>query len=75
MELLILPILYCLLITHLNERNRRQYFSQWLPCFGFFGWSYYNRITRNPMVEKPGAQNIIACENQGKKHELSDPLK
>ena len=27
------------------------------------------------MLEKPGAQNIAMCENQGKQHELSDQLK
>ena len=27
------------------------------------------------MLEKPGAQNIAACENQGKQHELSDHWK
>ena len=72
MELLILPILYCLLMTHLNGKNKRQYFSGWLsPCFGFFGCPYYNR-THNPMLEKPGAQNITVCENKGKQCELSD---
>ena len=33
--LLILPILYCLLVTHLNMRNRRQYFFRWSPYFVF----------------------------------------
>ena len=27
------------------------------------------------MLEKPGAQNIAACENQGKQRELSDHWK
>ena len=26
----------------------------------------YNRRTHNPVVKKSGAQNITACENQGK---------
>ena len=28
-----------------------------------------------PTLEKPGTQNIIACENQGKQRELSDHWK
>ena len=31
----------------------------------------YDR-THYPTLEKPGAQNITACENQGKQSELSD---
>ena len=54
-----------------NGRNRRQYFSQWSPCFGSFESPCYNRRTHNSMVEKPGDQNITACENQGKQCELS----
>ena len=34
----------------------------------------YNRRT-HPTLEKPGAQNITACENQGKQLELSDHRK
>ena len=49
-------IIYCLLITYLNGRNRRQYFSRWSPCFSFFGRLCYNRRTHNPMVKKHGAQ-------------------
>ena len=33
--LLVLSILYCLLITHLNGRNRRQYFSLLITLFWF----------------------------------------
>ena len=44
--------------------EKRQYFSQWSPCFCFSGCSCYNRRTYNPTVENPGAQNITACESQ-----------
>ena len=72
MELLALPILSCLLITHLNRRNRRQYFHQWSPYFGFFGCLVViGEHIHNPIVEKSGAQSIKACENQGKQGELS----
>ena len=60
-----------ILITHLNGRNRRQYFSHWSPYF-FCVCSCYNRRKCYPMLEKLGAQNIIPCENLGKQHELSD---
>ena len=53
-------------------RNRCQYFSCWSPCFGFFVCPCYNRRTHYPTLEKPGAQNITACENQGKQCKLSD---
>ena len=59
-----------ILTTHLNGRNRRQYFSHWSPYF--FVCSCYNRRKCYPMLEKLGAQNIIPCENLGKQHELSD---
>ena len=35
----------------------------------------YIRRTHYPTLEKPGAQNIAACENQGKQRELSDHWK
>ena len=44
--ILILPVLYCLLVVHLNGRNKRQYFSCWSPCFGFFVCPCYNRRTQ-----------------------------
>ena len=69
---LILPILYNLLVTHLNRRNRRQYLSRKSSCFGFFVCRCYNRKTHCLTLEKPGAQNIIVYENQGKQRELSD---
>ena len=76
MILFIVPMLYCLLITHLNWTNRRVYFSRWRPCFGFFVCPCYNRRTRYyPTLEKPAAQNITACESQGKQRELSDHWK
>ena len=64
----ILPILYFLLATHLNRRNRGQYFSHWSPCFGFFVCPClcYNK-THYPMLEKPRTQNITACEERKKK--------
>ena len=58
-------------LTHLNGRNRKQYFSRWSPCFGFFVYPCYNR-RKHPTLEKPGAQNITEYENQGKQCELSD---
>ena len=72
MRLLVLAKLYCLLVTHLNGWNRRQYFSRWSPCFGFFACPCYSRRTQYPTLEKPGSQNIVACENQGKQCKLSD---
>ena len=72
---LILPVLYCLLIIHLKGRNKRQYFSCWSPCFGFFVCPCYNRRTHYPTLEKSGAQNTKACENQGKQSELSNHWK
>ena len=71
MILLILPRIYCLLITHLNGRNRRQFFS----CFDFFVCPCYNKETHYPTLEKPIAQNITVCKNQGKQHKLSDHWK
>ena len=35
--------------------------------------TYYR--THYPMLEKPGAQNVAACENHGKQHQLTDQLK
>ena len=61
-------------LTHVNGRNRKQYFSRWSPCFGFFVCPCYNR-RKHPTLEKPGAQNITAYENQGKQCELSDHWK
>ena len=74
LNLLILPILYCLLRAHLNGRSRSQYFSWWSPCLGFFVCPSYNRRT-HWMLKKPGAQNMTACENQGKQCKLSDHWK
>ena len=73
--LLILLILYCLLITYLNGRDRKQYFSLWSPCFGFFVCPCYNTRTHYPTLEKLGFQNVSVCENQGKQHKLSDHWK
>ena len=75
MIVLVLPLLYCLLITHLNGRIRSHYFSWWSPCFGFLLCPCYNRRTHYPTLEEPGDQNIKACENQGKHCELSDHWK
>ena len=61
-HLFYLYMLYCLLKTHLTRRNRREDLSCWSPCFGFFVCSCYNR-TYYPTLEKPGGQNVTACEN------------
>ena len=71
-HLFYLYILYCLLITHLTRRNRREHLSCWSPRFGFFVCPCYNRRTYYPTLEKPGGQNITVCENQGKQFKLSD---
>ena len=34
--------------------------------------TFYNKRTHYPMLEKPSAQNITACENQCKPRKLSD---
>ena len=39
-------------------------------CFGFFVCPCYSR-KQYSMPEKPGAQNIAVCENQGKQHKFS----
>ena len=65
MRLLVIPKLYCLLITHLNWWNVRQYFSCWSSI----------RKTHLPTVEKPGVLILAACENQGKHPKLSDTWK
>ena len=48
------------------------YFSWWSPCLSFFMCPCYNRRAHYPTLEKHGAQNITARENQDKQHELSD---
>ena len=73
MRLLVLPKLYCLLIAHLNSWKERQYFSSLSPCFGFFMCPC--RRTHYTTLDKPGAQNIAACENQSKQCELSEHWK
>ena len=35
----------------------------------------YSRRTHYPILEKSSAQNIVACKNQGKQRNLSDPWK
>ena len=35
----------------------------------------YSRRTHYPLIQKPSAQNIAACENQGEQRELSDNWK
>ena len=58
-----------------NTLKQETYLPRWSPCFGFFGCFCYNRRTHNPMVEKPGAQNVTAYENQDNQYELSDHKK
>ena len=72
MKLLVLHELYCLLITHLNRSNRRQYFSvDHLVLVSFCTLGLVGEHIAHPMPEKPGAQNIAACKNQGKQCDLS----
>ena len=75
---------YCLLITHLNGWNGRQYFSRSSPCFGFFVYPFKVRRTHYPTLEnyfeilnlhKKPQQIAAACENQGNPRELSDNWK
>ena len=68
-------LLYRLLLTYLKGRNRRQCFSRWSSCFGCFVCPCYNKRTHYPTLEKLGAPNVTACENQGKPRELSDHWK
>ena len=58
-----------------NGWNRRQHFSCWWLYFGFFMCPCYSRRTHYPTLEKPGAQNIAAYQNQGKLRELNDHWK
>ena len=37
-----------------------------------FWFLWVSLLQHNPMVEKPGAPNITAYENQGNQRELSD---
>ena len=53
----------------------RKHFSHWSPWFGLFVCPCYNRRTHFPKLKDPGAQNITACENQGKQCKLSDHWK
>ena len=59
----------------MNWGNGREYYSCWSLCFGLFLCPCYSRRTHYPTLEKPGAQNIAACENQGKQCKLSDHWK
>ena len=60
----------------MNGWNRKQYFSCWSRCLGFFVCLCYGRrIHYHPLLEKPGAQNRAACENQGKQHKFIDHWK
>ena len=47
----------------------RQHFSCWSPCLGFFVCPCYNRT--HPTLEKPCAENITVCENQGKQQGMT----
>ena len=57
-------ISYCLLITHLNGWNGRQYSSRWSPCFDFFGCPCYSMRTHYQPLGKPGAQNSSVWERK-----------
>ena len=52
LRLLVLPKLFCLLVTHLNRWNGRQYFSHWSPCFSFFLCLCYSRRTQLGLTQK-----------------------
>ena len=67
MRLLVLPKLYCLLTKHLNEWNRRQYFSRWSPCFGFFACPCYSKRIHYQTLERQGTQNIAGAKYVGNK--------
>ena len=69
---LALPKLYCLFITRVNWWNKRQYFSRWSPCFGFFVWPCYSRITHYPTLENPV---LKVWKNQGQQRKLSNHWK
>ena len=68
MNLLVLPKLYDLLVTHVIKWNEIQYFSHSSPCFGFFVCPYYSRRKKFPKLEKHGTQN----KNQGEQYEFRD---
>ena len=72
MRPLVLPKLYCLLMTHLNRWNGRLYLSCWSPYFGFFMCSCYSRKMHYTVLEKPSVQNVATNENQGKQQNSSD---
>ena len=53
------------------ERVKRETISlSLIICFGFFVCPCYSR-THYSTLEKHGAQNVAACENQGKQYEFS----
>ena len=72
LRLPVLSKLYCLFITHLDGWNGRQHLRCWSPCSDFFMCLSLSVKTNYPITEKPGVQNILTCENQGKQHKLSD---
>ena len=62
-------LFYLIILFTYNGWKRRQYFSRWWPCFGFFVCLYYSRRTHYPTLEKPGTKN------QGKLREFNDHWK
>ena len=70
LRLLVLPELYCLLITHLSETEDNISLVDHFVLF-FFVCPFYIRRTKYPTLEKPPAQNIV-FENESKRRELSN---
>ena len=49
--ILVLLKLYCVLITHLNRWNGRQYFPCWSSCLGFFVCLCFGTRIHYPMLK------------------------
>ena len=68
--------LYCIVyLKHTWTVETEDNVSPVDPLFSFFVCPCYRRRTHYPTLEKSGAQNIAACENQGKQRELIDHWK
>ena len=59
----------CDYLIYLINIEGNVFFGDYL--FWFFVWTFYGRIT-HPKLEKPDAQNIAVCENQGKQFNFSE---
>ena len=70
---MLLYYLIVLLTYNTLERvKQKAIFLSLITLFWFLCLSCYSRRIHYPTLEKPGAQNIAACKNQGKQCKLND---